>query len=293
MAWKPAQKPVQKSVQKTVQTKVKGGQQAKWTKGGAQGKGLGKFGGKGRQNLVQLAQKIAKATGKGGSKGSDKFKLKLGKMDASLKVWVGGLPKTATWKELEKHFTEVAGKPKLTEIMGKGTACVAYKTEDEAASAIAALNGTELGGRTIEVDVWTQKEKKERPEGEKTKKVKKAMKAANSVLNVKLAKKPAVPVDTKTLEKLSKIDHSLKVYIGGLAETVTWKQLENHAAELASKPAVTLVRPHKGTACLAFKEEEDVGSAIAALNGSELGGKVLEADVWTKPEKGEKKEKKA
>merc|ERR1712007_356946 len=113
---------------------------------------------------------------------------KLSKIDHSLKVWVGGLPKTATWKELEKHFTEVAGKPKLTEIMGKGTACVAYKTEDEAASAIAALNGTELGGRTIEVDVWTQKEKKERPGGEKPKKVKKAMKTVNSVLNVKLAK---------------------------------------------------------------------------------------------------------
>merc|ERR1712007_281556 len=134
-----------------------------------------------------------------------------------------------------------------------------------------ALNGTELGGKTIEVDVWTQK-------------VKMAMKTVNSVLN-KFAKKATVTVDAKTLEKLSKIDHSLKVYIGGLAETVTWKRLEKHAAELAKKPAVTFVRPHKGTACLAFKEEEDVGNAIAALNGSELQGKVLEADVWTKPEK--------
>mmetsp|Transcript_51936 Transcript_51936/g.145043 ORF Transcript_51936/g.145043 Transcript_51936/m.145043 type:complete len:261 (+) Transcript_51936:67-849(+) len=259
MAWKPAW------------TNVKGGQQAKWTKGGAQGKGFGRFGGKGQQIWMQFAQKIAKATGKGGSKGSDKFKLKLGKMDASLKVWVGSLPTSTTWKDLEKHFTEAAGKPKLTEIMGRGTACVAYATEGEAASAIAAVSGTELGGKTIEADVWTQKEK--------------GMKAVKSVVNTKFAKKPAVTVDTKTLEKLSKIDHSLKVYIGGLAETVTWKQLEKHAAELAKKPAVTFVRPHKGTACLAFKEEEDVGNAIAALNGSELQGRVLEADVWTKPEK--------
>merc|ERR1712206_14334 len=116
------------------------------------------------------------------------------------------------------------------------------------------------------------------------------MKAVKSVLNTKFAKKP-VTVDTKTLEKLSKIDHSLKVYIGGPAETVTWKQLEKHATELACKPAVTLVRPHRGTACLAFKEEEDVSSAIAALNGSELKGKALEADVWTKPEKRERKER--
>jgi len=260
----------QTPAKKAAKTKMNGGSHTKWTKGGSHGKGFGKFGGK--------------APGKGGSKGSDKFKEKLAKIDASLKVWVGGLPKTVTWKDLEKHFAEAAGKPKLTEIMSRGTACVAYKSEDEAMSAIAAVNGTELSGKTIEVDVWTQKEKKEKPEGGKPKKVKKAAKAG---------KKAAVTVDTKTLEKLAKIDASLKVFIAGLAETVTWKQLEKHVAELVSKPAVTFVRPNKGTGCIAFKDEVDVGVAIAALTGTELGGKVLEADVWTKLEKREKKEKKA
>merc|ERR1719199_1679534 len=95
---------------------------------------------------------------------------KLGKIEAERKVWVGGLDKATTWGKLEKHFKELDCKPSVTEIMGRGSACLAFKTADEAANAIAVVNGSELVGQTIEVDVWTQKEKNERTPGDKPKK---------------------------------------------------------------------------------------------------------------------------
>merc|ERR1719163_426035 len=90
---------------------------------------------------------------------------KIGKIEAERKVWVGGLPKDLSWGKLEKHFKELDCKPSMTEILskGKGTAVLAYKTADEASTAIAVVNGSEIDGHTIEVDVWTQKEKGDRP----------------------------------------------------------------------------------------------------------------------------------
>merc|ERR1712187_680076 len=62
-----------------------------------------------------------------------KVAAKLKETDPTCKVWVGGLAEKTTWKALEKHFTEVK-KPKVTEIMRKGMACVAYETEEDVAS---------------------------------------------------------------------------------------------------------------------------------------------------------------
>lgn len=94
--------------------------------------------------------------GKGKAKGKGKGKDRpLAKIDASLKVWVGNVASSVTWKELEELFKQV-GETKWAEIMPKGTACVAYKTEEEAAAALG-LTGSELGGQAIEVDVWETK----------------------------------------------------------------------------------------------------------------------------------------
>jgi RNA recognition motif-containing protein len=97
-----------------------------------------------------------KGGGKGGKGGGDKTLQKLKGVEADRKVWIGNLPNTVTWKDLEKHFqTTGAAKPKITELMKKGTAVAAFNTPDEAAFAIAAANGTELKGKNIEVDVWS------------------------------------------------------------------------------------------------------------------------------------------
>jgi RNA recognition motif-containing protein len=240
-----------------------------------------------------------KGKGKGASK-SPKMD-KLGKMDAAVKVWVGGLAETTTWKKLEKHFEDVV-KAKLTEIMGKGRACVAFASEDDAQTCIGAFNGTELDGNVIEVDVWTQKEKTERPERPARAPAIGALKGgaakggfANKGAFAKggFAKgdsKGAGKGKSKSLgtpgmkEKFKKIDDAMKVWVGGLNHKTKLKDLKQHFTDHGCEPQLAdLMKP--GTACLAFETEDEVETAIGACNGSELDEKTLEVDVWTKPAK--------
>merc|ERR1712232_898787 len=93
---------------------------------------------------------------------------KLKEVDSSLKVWIGGLAEKTTTKELSKHFEDLFAKPDLVDLLpGKGKAVVTYATEDDVTSAIAIVNGSELKGNTLELDVWTKPEKKEKVKKEK------------------------------------------------------------------------------------------------------------------------------
>merc|ERR1740129_1428160 len=98
--------------------------------GGGGGKGYGKGNGRGGKGRLRAA--------------------------AELKVWVGGLNEETKWKELQTHM-DTAGKSTWVEVFsGKnaGTGAVVFKTAEEAANAIATLNGSELGGQAIIVDAW-------------------------------------------------------------------------------------------------------------------------------------------
>lgn len=90
----------------------------------------------------------------GGGQGGGK---QMKDIDSSQKVWVGNIPPSVEWKELQNHCAK-AGKVRWAEIMRKGSGCVAYHTADDAANAIAKLNGSLLGGQKIEVDVWGSKD---------------------------------------------------------------------------------------------------------------------------------------
>jgi len=83
-----------------------------------------------------------------------------------MKVYIGNLPFSATEEELRTKFgahgtlTEVAliadrdtGRP-------RGFGFVTFETADGAKAAIAALNGTEMGGRNLKVN-----EAQDRPKG--------------------------------------------------------------------------------------------------------------------------------
>merc|ERR1719506_30941 len=118
---------------------------------------------------IWRAQKKGKGKGKGGpvqiiyvmkgkGKGKGRGKKNLSRISVDEKVWVGGLSESTTWKELEEHMNQ-AGKTTWVEVFKKGTACVAYKTAEEATNAISTMNGSELGGSSIEVDVWVKEEK--------------------------------------------------------------------------------------------------------------------------------------
>merc|ERR1719356_1135571 len=90
----------------------------------------------------------------------------------------------------------------------------------------------------------------------------------------------------KYQKKIRKVDASKLVWVGGLSPKTTWKALEKHFAEVV-KPTVSDIKEKKNkegkiTARVAFKTPEDVETVVAALNGSELDGEVLEVDKWEK-----------
>jgi len=112
---------------------MKGGYGMPFGKGDMWGKGFGKGFGKGK--------------GKGGPR-----------VDPAQKVWIGGLPQGANWKELQEHM-EKAGKTKWVEVFegkGAGTGTAAYASVDDVATAINMLNGSNFAGATIEVDAWVK-----------------------------------------------------------------------------------------------------------------------------------------
>merc|ERR1719379_1801919 len=107
---------------------------------------------------MKLVMKMMMGKGKGKGKGAKG----LNKAKPECKVWIGNLPDSVGWKELQEHFNQ-AGKTKWVEAFqkgaGKGTGGVAYASAEDATKAISMLNGSILGGQMIQVDVWTKKEK--------------------------------------------------------------------------------------------------------------------------------------
>ncbi|CAK0846098.1 unnamed protein product [Prorocentrum cordatum] len=94
--------------------------------------------------------------GKGGGGGKARTDSGLKNHPAENKVWVGDLPEGITAEDLTAHFG-LAGTVKLAALMKTGTAGLAFSDATEAQAAVLHLNGTEIGGKTIQVDVWTGK----------------------------------------------------------------------------------------------------------------------------------------
>merc|ERR1712194_427454 len=103
--------------------------------------------------------------GKGKGKGKSKGTLLKHKTKTSPEVcvWIGGLDSKKksqdTNKKLKAHFEKNGTPAKYVEIGFKGSGGAIFGTAEEATAAIAAVNGTEFQGKSIEVDVWTKKEK--------------------------------------------------------------------------------------------------------------------------------------
>lgn len=83
--------------------------------------------------------------------------------DSSCQVYVGNLPYSLRWQELKDHMKQVGQcvNARILTVDGtdwgrsRGVGIVRYAAEDDAQAAIAQLNGSEIMGRTIVVDVWT------------------------------------------------------------------------------------------------------------------------------------------
>merc|ERR1719217_1030377 len=97
-------------------------------------------------NMMGIKKTMFKKGGKSGPK-----------VPPECKVWIGNLPDSVGWKELEEHFNQ-AGKTKWVEAFksgaGKGSGGVSYATAEEAQKAISMLNGSILSGQMIQVDTW-------------------------------------------------------------------------------------------------------------------------------------------
>merc|ERR1711879_85465 len=99
---------------------------------------------------------------KGGGKGFRR-KTYIQKTKPEKKVWIGGLPKIEdrdqrkeASKQLHEHMKQ-AGECKFAEIFANGEGGAIYSSEEEAASAIGQMNGTEFEGNVLEVDTWEKK----------------------------------------------------------------------------------------------------------------------------------------
>merc|ERR1719231_1986628 len=106
--------------------------------------------------LLGAASEGYKGFGKGFGKGGPR-------VDPSLKVWIGGLPEGARWKDLQEHMEKV-GKTKWCEVFegkGAGTGTVAYTSTEDVANAISTLNGSIFAGASIQVDAWVKAPKEE------------------------------------------------------------------------------------------------------------------------------------
>ena len=68
------------------------------------------------------------------------------------KLYVGNLSYSTTESTLRQTFGSYGEITGVTMIEGKGFSFVEFSTEEDAQKAKAALNGTELDGRTIRVD---------------------------------------------------------------------------------------------------------------------------------------------
>mmetsp|Transcript_45294 Transcript_45294/g.71642 ORF Transcript_45294/g.71642 Transcript_45294/m.71642 type:complete len:135 (-) Transcript_45294:70-474(-) len=85
---------------------------------------------------------------------------------------------------------------------------------------------------------------------------------------------------------LSKFAPECKVWVGGISETTSWKELEEHMNSAGKTKWVEVFKgKSKGTACVAYATADEATSAISALNGSSLGDGTLEVDTWNKKEK--------
>merc|ERR1719160_1038958 len=90
----------------------------------------------------------------------------------------------------------------------------------------------------------------------------------------------------KGAQGLNKVKPECKVWVGNLPENVGWKELEEHFKQAGKTKWVEAFKKGsgKGTGGVAYASAEDATKAISMLNGSILGGQMIQVDVWTKKE---------
>merc|ERR1711988_643874 len=123
-------------------------------------KGKGGKGGKGGGVMQVLQALLGGGKGKGKGKGnpSQAMIAQHAKKEPESVVWIGGLDKAIGKegnKQLKAHVEKLTGTgPKFVNIGPKGEGGAIFGSSAEAQTAIAAVNGTNFQGSTLEFDSW-------------------------------------------------------------------------------------------------------------------------------------------
>ncbi|QCD95836.1 30S ribosomal protein 2, chloroplastic [Vigna unguiculata] len=175
--------------------------------------------------------------------------------EAARRLYVGNIPRTVNNDELAKIVQE-HGVVEKAEVMydkysgrSRRFAFVTMKTVEDANAVIEKLNGTEIGGREIKVNV---------------------------------TEKPLSGSDLPSFqaEESQFIDSPHKVYVGNLAKTVTTDTLKKFFSEKGKVLSAKVSRvpgtsKSSGYGFVTFSSEEDVEAAISSLNNSSLEGQKI------------------
>jgi len=82
------------------------------------------------------------------------------------------------------------------------------------------------------------------------------------------------------------VDPTLKVWIGNLAETTKWKELQTHMNQAGKTEWVEVFYGKgKGTGAVVYATADDAVNAVATLNDSELDGSRIIVDTWVRQAK--------
>ncbi|KAJ8748818.1 hypothetical protein K2173_011376 [Erythroxylum novogranatense] len=172
--------------------------------------------------------------------------------EAARRLYIGNIPRTVDNDQLAK-IVEEHGAVEKAEVMydkysgrSRRFAFVTMKSIEDANAAIEKLNGTEIGGREIKVNI---------------------------------TEKPLAPVDLTLLqtEDTQFIDSPNKVYVGNLSKTVTTETLKGFFSEKGKVLSAKVSRvpgtsKSSGFGFVTFSSEDDVEAAISSFNNSLLEG---------------------
>ncbi|MED6206484.1 30S ribosomal protein 2, chloroplastic [Stylosanthes scabra] len=176
-------------------------------------------------------------------------------MEAARRLYVGNIPRTVTNDEL-KNIVEEHGAVEKAEVMydkysgrSRRFAFVTMKTVEDANAVVEKLNGTEIGGREVKVNI---------------------------------TEKPLSTADTSFLQadESNFVDSPHKVYVGNLAKTVTSDTLKTFFSEKGKVLSAKVSRvpgtsKSSGYGFVSFSSDEDVEAAISSFNNVSLEGQTI------------------
>jgi len=233
------------------------------------------------------APKAAAARSAPYGKGSDE------KGDPSCKVYVGSLAYKTNWHTLKELFSQVGtvnyakvlreDGPKGKGSWSRGAGLVEFSTPQEAALAIQTFNETELDGRTIMVDSWSDAAPSSPAKGHKGKGKGFGKASANGKSSAASVKVEAAPQPGET------DNPACKVYIGNLSYKTKWAALKEFMAQAGTVVYAKVIEDKgkgkgfwsTGAGLAVYSTPSEARTAISSLNGAELDGREIKLDVWT------------